>query len=122
MMREETSLKTYFWAYDIFGYLLPGLLVLVGFAKGNQWVSDSLFNLWESPDILKLIVLIGIAYVTGDLVAAVSSYLLERLILRWTLGYPTDRMFSDTLSWWCLPLKMLFPGYFRAYSEGFRKE
>lgn len=121
-MKEETNPKTYFWAYDIFGYLLPGLLVLVGFAKGNQWIHDNLSTHWNSLNVLNVIVLIGAAYVVGHIVAALSSYALERLVLRWTLGYPTARMFSGTLRWRWYLLKVLFPGYFRAYSEAFQRK
>lgn len=121
MMREEVNPKTYFWAYDIFGYLLPGVLVVVGFAKGNQWVHDNVSSHWNSSSVMNVVVLIGAAYVVGHLVAALSCYALERLALRWTLGYPTGRMFSSTLPWWCYPLKICFPGYFRAYSKFFRE-
>jgi hypothetical protein len=118
-MKEESS-KVSFWAYDIFGYLLPGLVLIVGFAKSNQWVYDNVHLHWTSGSYADYAIILGIAYTIGHLVSGLSSFALERLLLRHILKYPTQQMFkeNDNTSKY---VKLFFPGYFRPYSKDFQK-
>jgi hypothetical protein len=118
-MKEESS-KVSFWAYDIFGYLLPGLVLIAGFAKSNQWVYENIHKHWSSGSYADYAIILGIAYTIGHIVSGLSSFILERLLLRHILKYPTQQMFkeSDNTSKY---IKLFFPGYFRPYSKGFQK-
>lgn len=126
-MRSVPTL-TGFWAYDLFGYLLPGTLVLAAAGKFNRVGHDLIAGRWNSGRIQDVALLIGLAYVLGHLVAALSSLFLEKLLLRKVLGYPTSRMFPAPAT--TTPgkvrkigsrlLRFFFPGYFRAYTEQFR--
>jgi hypothetical protein len=119
---------TGFWAYDLFGYLLPGSLVLAALGKFNRLGHDLIASRWNSGRIQDAALLVGVAYVLGHLVAALSSLVLEKLLLRKVLGYPTSRMFPNPskppLGLWRKAggrvLRFFFPGYFRAYTEQFR--
>lgn len=129
-MSEEgaiSSKKHYFWGYDIFGYLLPGaLLALIG-AKSNSWIYDQLVGHWKNPDlslginIVDVIVLLFFVYILGHIISGISSFILERLLLRKTLDYPTYRMFNNTEERVWRVFRFMFPGYFRAYSKEFRE-
>jgi len=120
---------TGFWAYDLFGYLLPGSLVLAAVGKFNRLGHDLIASRWGSGRIQDVALLVGLAYFLGHLVAALSSLVLEKAILRKVLGYPTSRMFPNqaekTPGWWRRKFhrvrRFLFPGYFRDYTEQFRR-
>lgn len=128
-MSEEgaiSSKKHYFWGYDIFGYLLPGALFALIAAKSNSWIYDQLAGHWKNPDlslginVVDILILLFFVYILGHVISGISSFLLERLLLRKTLDYPTFRMFNETEGRVLGVFKALFPGYFRAYSEEFR--
>jgi hypothetical protein len=126
-MNEEgaiSSKKHYFWGYDIFGYLSPGALFALIAAKSNSWIYDQLAGHWKNPkmdlgiNIVDIVVLLFFVYILGHIISGISSFILERLILRHTLKYPTYRMFNETKvsGFW----RFFFPGYFRPYSKEFR--
>lgn len=106
--------RTYFWAYDIFGYLLPGSMFLAGLTAGNEWVGTRVEASWDSGRALDIAALTLAAYVAGHVVAAMSSFLFEKVLLSRVFGYPTHHMFNG-------PSRGLwFPTYFRPYTDQFR--
>lgn len=127
-MKDELSPKTFLSPYDLFGYLIPGLFTLGGLAFINPPVHVSLARLYHSGTFLDVAILSGIAYIAGHLIAAMSSVLIERLILQGFLGYPTRRFLSvqqkkvgiAKLSW-CIG-NFLLAGYFRSFTPQFQKE
>lgn len=128
--------KVSFWPYDIFGYLLPGALVLVAGVLTNQ----SAYDLWiglHTPGASRslsglgafaLLVDLAAMYLAGHVIAAGSSLFLERLLLRLLLGYPTGHLFGTCQSaadaGKLMRLRLWFvdrivPGYRRRYSDDF---
>ncbi len=93
-----------FGVYDFFGYLASGFLVLAAldlvFTDGAVLKS----NMQLLPGLFWLVV----AYVTGHIVANMSSFLLERLLVQRLLGRPHQLLFE-------VPARKrwtrLFPGY-----------
>jgi len=118
-MKDHTLSKVSFWAYDIFGYLLPGTILLAAFAKSNSYVYDIIETHWDSTNYLDIVIVIAIAYTLGHVVSALSSYILERAILRKLIGYPTTQMFDTPKNKKSL-LRIITPGYLRAYSQQFQ--
>jgi hypothetical protein len=118
-MKEELSPKTYFWPYDVFGYLLPGMAVLVGLAAGNTWGQSILGPLWRGQRVSDLAIALGLAYVVGHIVAGMSSLILEKWIVSGFLKWPTAHMFragkEGKVS------RVLLPSYKRPYSDEFQK-
>jgi len=123
-MGEESRFKTYFWPYDIFGYLLPGFFFIIMFYKGNSWFASQMRN-WLSPEhfqsgLYQVIVLLIVAYITGHFIAAISSILLEKTLVSVFLKYPTVNLAYRTFK---LPKWLYYTpvAYFRPYSEEFKK-
>jgi hypothetical protein len=93
-----------FSVYDFFGYLASGFLVLAAldlvFTGGSVIRSD----MQLLPGLFWLVV----AYVTGHMVANISSFFLERLLVQRFLGRPHQVLFEALA-----PRKWtrLFPGY-----------
>jgi hypothetical protein len=110
--------KTTFWAYDIFGYLLPGLLVLEAFLIGTRQTQVLFSSRGTKLGYANVAGILGAAYLIGHCVAALSSLFLERLLLKHVLGYPTVRMFATpggTRTRW------IFASYRRPYTPGFQQ-
>jgi hypothetical protein len=93
--------------YDFFGYLASGFLVLAAldlvFTDGSVLKSD----MQLLPGLFWLVV----AYVTGHIVANISSFLLERALVQRVLGRPHQVLFEVPArrKW-----SRLFPGYHEA--------
>jgi hypothetical protein len=95
-----------FSVYDFFGYLAAGLVVVAAadFAfNGGSGLSTSL-------GLTAGFLWIVIIYVTGHIVAAVSSFLLEDGFVRRFLGPSEEVLFADKPS---NKRSRLFPGYYR---------
>ena len=128
-MKEAPAIPSN-WAYDLFGYLLPGCLILAAVGKFTRLGHEIFAGRWTSGKAHEVALLLGLAYILGHLVAAMSSWTLEKRILREVLGYPTARMFplgpGRPSTWWRNAwqgfLRFLFPGYFRSYTVHFRGE
>lgn len=130
-MVDRAQVTGWFWPYDIFGYLLPGFIVLAGYGYGNQKVHDIVQPLWASQSLMSMVLLIGLAYVLGHVVSALSSLCLERIFLRNIMRYPTEQMFPYLMS--CdrhFPtaigkirqgVRFVAPSYFRPYSSEFQE-
>jgi hypothetical protein len=117
-VKEEMNPKTYFWPYDLFGYLLPGFVVEFCLIEFNSHIRSLFTARFQSKDPLDIAALIGIAYVSGHLVAALSSLLLENIILKKTVGYPSYQLFDERKSARWKILKLI-PGYTSSYSKPF---
>ncbi len=108
-------IKIPFTLYDLFGYLLPGLLffalfpITYDFSKIINIVSDYIrtgaycertFLLLQIRDtlsispLLLLFYCILIAYLVGHVIAALSSLILERFFVDKFLKYPAANMFG----------------------------
>lgn len=119
----DEKAKIYFWPYDIFGYLLPGLVLLALCARANSWAYDVYAQYWHGGAWQNVVVIIGFAYVVGHIIAAASSLVVERVLLKHTLGWPTQRLFArEAPSHRFAKLVLWFvPGYERAYSADFQR-
>jgi len=80
-----------FSIYDIFGYLISGLLLLFGldYAFNLGWILNRELGAqaWTAWVL--------IAYLIGHVNAAWASWCIEKMIVGKTLGYPTKNLFSE---------------------------
>ena len=111
-MEDPKDPKLYFWRYDIFGYLLPGFVVIVPLIEFNKNVRSLFTERFSESSILDVLTMVGVAYTLGHVIAAISSLFLERCVLKYTHGYPGTQVFvSDREKkprWkafllWCIP-------------------
>lgn len=98
--------KIPFNAYDFFGYLSSGFLIL--------FAIDYLFNNGQQTNnslpVAHIFFWILIAYIIGHLISHISSFLLGEKLLRGLLGSAEVHLFKDkTESHWA----KIFPGYFK---------
>lgn len=103
--------KNPFSIYDFFGYLFPGLfvvLMILVFYSADKITFDSVMRVFtenkdwfSSVSVLKMTSLIVISYIVGHVLAYVSSITIERFSL-WLWGYPSEFLMnqrSDTSYW-----------------------
>lgn len=124
-MKDDTSVRTYFWPYDIFGYLLPGFFFIAILYKTNTFIGANLKSLFhpnsQSSEILNILIIIAISYIMGHLISALSSFFLEKVFVGMLLKYPTANLLDNARS----NASRLLAGplnYFRPYKEDFRKK
>jgi hypothetical protein len=86
--------RTTFWAYDIFGYLLPGVLLLLTAVAANARIAAIAKRQIDTATAVHLTLLFIVAYIVGHAIAAISSRVLERVLLRRLWDYPTTPMFT----------------------------
>jgi hypothetical protein len=91
-----------FSLYDLLGYLIPGLLSILGtslifdndFSKGNLtegfWNSINI----SAFDLNHIVPLLVIAYLTGHLLSYLSAMTVEKFSI-WSIGYPTSYLFEN---------------------------
>ncbi len=92
-----------FSAYDFFGYLAAGFVLLAGLDHaGGTHV------LVSNVSVLAGFLLLILAYTVGHVIAQLSSALLERLLARRVLGPTTALLFATRR---LRPWHRLFPGY-----------
>lgn len=110
------KVKIPFTLYDLFGYLLPGItfgsLFIFSYDAPKAFdlikenIADSSFRqdhtyllndlselLHQSPFLISVLGLL-LAYIVGHILAAFSSYFLERVLVQTWLRYPTENMFK----------------------------
>ena len=120
-LKEEANPKAYFIGYDIFGYFLPGALLIGTLTAGNALTRSVASGVWNEGHWADFVALALAAYLLGHAVAAVSSFMLEKLLLRNWLDYPTTHLFKAVESpsplW---RLWFLVPSYTRPYSQAFQ--
>jgi hypothetical protein len=103
-----------FGVYDFFGYLAAGFLVLAAldlvFTGGSVLKSDM--------QLLLGLFWLVVAYVTGHIVANISSFLLERLLVQRLLGRPYQVLFevSARKQW-----TRVFAGYYEPLPQETRE-
>jgi len=91
--------------YDFFAYLSSGFVTLVGVAAAFTGSDD-----WqETPGAIVGILLLVIAYAVGHVVANISGFFLEGVIVRRWLKRPSVNLLRSTPPRWA----WLFPGYAR---------
>lgn len=86
-----------FWPYDIFGYFVPGLVLLFSALMTNEKIQtvvtiDKLANTAGTNFVLVLI-WVFLIYIGGHIVASLSSNILERLLVNYYFKLPTDWFF-----------------------------
>jgi hypothetical protein len=96
-----------FTVYDFFAYLSSGFVVLIGiaaaFTNSDTWQ--------DSPTAIVGLLLVVLAYVVGHVVATVSAYLFEAVLVGRILGTPSVNLFKEApATKWA----GVFPGYFKA--------
>lgn len=94
-----------FSAYDFFAYLSSGIIVVatIDVIYGSAWL------LSDSQSLAVGVVGVFMAYISGQVVAQLSSPILEQLIVGKLLGRPSKLLVTDGKSRW----RFLFPNYFR---------
>lgn len=97
-MADNSDPPVYFWPYDIFGYLLPGMIVVAPLTQFHSGVRDVIVGRYQSESIPDNVVLVILCYIVGHLVASLSSSVLERGFLQLTFGYPVTQMFCGYYS------------------------
>jgi len=116
-MEEKRISRIEFWPYDIFGYLLPGLIASAALICCNSSLQRLCSTLVKDNEFYVAIAIAISAYLIGHLIAALSSLFLERIIVRHTMKYPTERMFdrskAGTRKAW------FYTSYSRPYSKEF---
>jgi hypothetical protein len=104
-----------FSVYDFFEYLASGFLLIVAldYSRSQQWVlRDDLSVVWGLFWVI-------IAYITGQILAGPSAWLLERIIVGRWLMRPSTNLFRDPPNkWWA----RLFPGYFTPFPQAIRNK
>jgi hypothetical protein len=97
-MSEKSDPKTYFWPYDIFGYLLPGIIAIVPLIEFHAGVRSLVQLRYNAESIADNLVLLVAVYVVGHIISAASSFLLERCFLRLSFGYPVAQFLCGSNS------------------------
>jgi hypothetical protein len=108
MSEREYSKPNYFPfnSYDVFGYIIPGLSFIVACFLFDQWVTEYLYfnhapihsiisNFYKSnqdgfnfDSIVFFLVALLMIYVIGHVVATISSFYIDRLLIRKGYQYP----------------------------------
>jgi len=104
-----------FSAYDFFGYLASGFLLIatVDFGFDLHWLFVN------DPGIVLGLFWVSAAYVVGQILANPSAWLLERKIVGKILGKPNVNLFHDRPDKW---RAKLFPGYFTPFPAATRSQ
>lgn len=99
--------KIPFTSYDFWAYLSAGFLLLftVDFVVGSK------FLMRDNWSVVQGVVAFSCAYTVGHVIASLSSFLFERLLVGKLLGYPKEVLFGTSKA----PrfLKFLLPSYFQ---------
>ncbi|TML20372.1 MAG: hypothetical protein E6G32_09940 [Actinobacteria bacterium] len=96
-----------FTAYDIFAYLSSGFFVIASadLALPGNWLVNAQLS------VIQGVVWIAVAYITGHVMAQISSTLLEKGLVKRILGTPEVALFGESRR------RRLFPGYFETLPE-----
>ena len=112
--------KIFFWPYDVFGYLLPGCIVTAAIVYFDPQGQAALHDLVEGKWAV-VTVFVFISYIMGHLVAAASSWVVERVVVKLIWDYPARQMLRSTdgpwfrrnILWWFTAHCRQFPPYYR---------
>ena len=98
--------KLPFSVYDFFGSLSAGFVLLVGVAAAFTG-SES----WQrTPTTVIGLLLVVVAYIAGHVIANISGYLIEGVLVRRVFGTPSVVLFQKHKPRW---RARLLPGYYR---------
>lgn len=146
-MSESKSLPTSinnltlpFTLYDFFGYLLPGIVfwMTIILSLDATRISYSFLNSDTPLNLLEKLIIFSqfegilktypwfisatsllVAYISGHLIASISSLIGERFFVEFILGYPAHILFNEQKTgFW----PFLIRKYFRPYSEDFKNK
>lgn len=98
--------KIPFTSYDFWAYLSAGFMLLFAL---DQAVGTHLL-MREKWTIVQGVMAVSVAYAVGQLVASVSSWLYEKLLVGKVLGNPRNILFGNVTAW--RGFQRLLPGYF----------
>lgn len=145
-MERFKEIRTSFWFYDFFGYLLPGFffvcLLIIDYdlstlMRYNVAHSDGLVSLdtekvhfkmeylfgfltWNSDSDFKftsVLIMLMFLYVLGHIIAAISSLLIERFLNYGLLKFPSKNLLDNTRERnW---FQCIFHNYTRAFDDDF---
>lgn len=146
-MEKIKGFKNSFFVYDFFGYLLPGFfficlfIVDYDFTKvieyyyskktlyglnrhDGTFLYDYLFSYltWNSDRDFKftgLILLILFCYTLGHIIAALSSFIIEKCFNQFFLGFPSSNLLTIGKRTW---LQRIFKNYTSPFSKEFIKD
>lgn len=112
--------KITFSKYDFFGILLPSIVLLIAITLILPYdfysdLSSYLDNFIEFKFIMIGIFSVGIivlCYIIGMLISGISSWIIEKKIIKKLLKYPSYNLFNQTSSKW-------FKSYKASYSHDF---
>ncbi len=98
--------KIPFTSYDFWAYLSAGFMLLFALdqAAGTKLLMRSEWT------IVQAVIAVSVAYTVGQLVAGVSSWLFEKLLVGKLLGYPRNVLFGQPKAWWWV--RKLLSSYF----------
>lgn len=107
--------KIPFTSYDFWAYLSAGFLLLFAL---DQAASTRLL-MRDNWTVVQGVIAVSMAYIAGQIVASLSLWLFERVLVARLLGYPRNVLFGQTKAWpW---VRWLVPGYFDALPEATQK-
>lgn len=143
-MENIKGFKNSFVVYDFFGYLLPGFFFcclfivdydltkvlnhyynnrsLIGLERNHDtFVLDYFFKYltWNSDSNFKfatLILFILFCYTLGHIIAAVSSFIIERSFNKNCLGFPSKNLLLNSKRTW---FQRVFKNYTNPFEESF---
>ncbi len=95
-MSDGSGSKVYFSPYDIFGYLLPGIIVWAPLKQFHGWIQSMIENRFQQDSRSYNVLLIMMRSVTGHLIAAISGMILERRII-WATKLGSENLLRSSL-------------------------
>lgn len=94
-MNDVKEAKVFFWPYDVFGYLLPGCIVTLAVLWLDPSVRAGLTNKVDTTHWANFALFVFVSYVFGHVLAAASSWTVERLWIGRTGHTPYDILLSQ---------------------------
>lgn len=110
-MPEDEKPQNFFKfdVYDIFGYIVPGAIFIIGvYAHANMFkmenllnklkVTSSYFQPFSAPwpkFLTTMSLFLLLAYIVGHLVASLSAAIMDKWVVERIFGYPYERLFKD---------------------------
>jgi|GEM_PF-811173 len=107
--------KVPFSAYDVFGCLIPGFILIaaVDFAVGKHW----LFT--DNPGVVLIFFWTITAYIIGQILSGASYSALEKGIVGRWLRKPSVNLFNRHPNYW---IRLVFSGYCKLLPNKIRSE
>lgn len=117
-----------FWPYDIFGYFVPGLVLLYSALMTNDKVQAVVpidkFASTSGTNYVLVLIWGFLIYVGGHIVASLSSNILERALVNYFFKFPTDWFFFiDKEKYWFRRwvINLIGLDYCEPYSSEFKE-